>query len=179
MNPKQFFTTILIIATVFFSGFSGKSQNNQDTISIVKGKFGYTYQQGNKIMNLKQLMYLTYPSNKEAFRLMRKSNNLRNASTVFGFAGGGCLGFALGYALARSLSYNSITMYYNPINRPLFFSFLGAGVGLIGIGIGFEIVAKSNLKEAIDVYNHDIKQKNSANLDLGLTSNGMMMKLNF
>jgi Na+/H+ antiporter NhaC len=57
--------------------------------------------------------------------------------------------------------------------------FLGAGVALIAIGIGFEVRANNRAKEGVAVYNNSIKQKSNANLDLGFSPNGVILKLSF
>jgi len=64
-------------------------------------------------------------------------------------------------------------------NGILFCSMLGAGAVFIGIGIGFEVGANNKAKEAITVFNNAIRQSNNANLDLGFSPGGVMLRLSF
>ena len=173
MHTKHYFTTILIFATILLFCFSTHAQNNSDidTIRIVKKGLGYVYYKDNEMLNFKQLLSIT-SSNLEAFRLIEKSNSVRNVGYVFAIAGGGCVGYSLGYALGNA-------MFGNTMNKGLFFSTLGAGVALIGIGIGFEVSANNKAKAGIDLFNNAIKQSSNTNLDLGFSSGGVMLRMNF
>ena len=111
-------------------------------------------------------------SNPEAFRLLEKSNSMRNAGYVFAVAGGGCVGYSLGYALG-------LAMFGNTMNQPLFFSMLGAGAIFIGVGIGFEVGANNKAKEGITVFNNAIKQSKNTSIDLGFSPKGVMLRLEF
>jgi len=55
---------------------------------------------------------------------------------------------------------------------------LGAGAVFTGISIGFEVGANNKAKEAITVFNNAIRQSNNANLDLGFSPGGVMLRLN-
>jgi hypothetical protein len=171
MNTKHYLTTILILPTIFLFCFSSHAQNSSDTIRIEKKGLGYVYYKDDVMVNYKQALQLT-ASNVDAFRLLEKSNSLRNAGYVFATAGGGCVGYSLGYVLGT-------VMVGNTINQPLFFSMLGAGAVFIGIGIGFEVGANNKAKEGITVFNNAIKQSNNANLGLGFSPNGVNLRLNF
>jgi hypothetical protein len=107
---------------------------------------------------------------KIALKLMEKSKNRRVTGYCFAFAGGACIGYSLGYLLGRGLG-GSI------INPEEFMPLLGAGLGLVAVGICFEIGANSKAKKAIAVYNNSKKQNTT--LNLGLCTNGMMVRFNF
>ena len=171
MNKKHYLSAIFIFAIFVLTTISAKSQNNSDTIRMEKKGLGYVYYKDEALLNFKQAMQLTH-STPEAYRLMEKSNNMRVASYIFGFAGGLSLGFSLGHALGS-------LMVGNPINETLFYPMLGGGAALIGIGFGLEVGANKKTKKAIAVYNNSIKQKNTQTLDLGISANGIMLKLNF
>jgi len=171
MNTKHYFTTILFFMVIFLFTYSVKSQNGSDTIRIVKKGLGYVYYKDNAMLNFKQVMTLT-KSNTKAFRLMEKSNNMRVGSYIFGIAGGGCLGYSLGYVLGAA-------MFGNTINKPVFFSLLGVGAVFIGVGIGFEVGANNKAKEGVTIFNNSIKQSSNTNLDLGFSPAGVMLRLNF
>jgi len=171
MSTKYYFTTILIFATLFLSYLSGNAQNGSDTIRVVKKGLGYAYYKDNEMLNYTQLTHLT-SSNSETATLLRASKNMQVGAYIFGCFGGGFMGYSLGYALGTAMSGNTL-------NKTLFFSMLGAGAVFIGIGIGFEVGANNKAKAGIDLFNNAIKQSNSANLDLGFSLNGVVLKLNF
>ena len=171
MNTKHYLTAIFIFAFIFLSSFNANSQSSSDTIKIVKSGLGNTYYHNGNILNFKQLTS-TLHANKEAYGFLEKASSMRVGSYIFGCLGGGFLGFSLGHALGRA-------MVGAPINKTLFFSMLGAGVGFTGIGIAFDVGANKKIKEGVTVYNNALKQKNNANLDLGFSPNGVIMRLNF
>jgi hypothetical protein len=171
MNPKPHCSAILFFATILLSCFSLHAQSSADLIGMEKRGTGYIYYQGNKALSFKQVMQLT-ASHPEASTLMAQANNIRGSAQIFGIVGGGCIGFSLGYLLANAVTGKAI-------NKPVLFISLGAGAVFSGIGIGCDVRANNKTKEAIDVYNQHIKQKNKTNLDLGLSANGAMIRLNF
>ena len=171
MNIKPYQTTILIFAAVFLFCFSSNAQNSSDTIRIVKKGLGYVFYKDDVVVNYKQALQLT-ASNVEAFRLLEKSNSMRNAGYIFAAVGGGCVGYSLGYALG-------LAMFGNTMNKPLFFTMLGTGAVLIGVGVGFEVGANNKAKKAIDIFNNAIKQSSNANLDLGFSPGGVILRLSF
>jgi hypothetical protein len=61
----------------------------------------------------------------------------------------------------------------------LHYSMLIAGTGLIGISIGFEIVANIKLEAAVELYNKSQRENNNANLNIGFSPNGVNLRLNF
>ena len=167
MNTKHYFTAILIFAAIVLSGFSVQAQNDADTIRID----GRRYYQKNIKLNIAQLVNIS-TVDKTAFRFIQKAQYQNFAACCFGIVGGGCLGFSLGYALGAA-------MFGNPMNKPLFFSLLGAGAVLTGIGIAFDVGANNKVKEGISIYNQFIKQRNSTNINLGFSTNGASLQLNF
>ena len=166
MNPKQNLTAILFLVVIFLLNFSVKSQSTSDTISMVKKGGGHSYYMNNETLSKAQLMRLLN-EDKTAIKLMEMSNNRRVVGYCFAFAGGFCLGYSLGYLIMGS----------SP-NIGVLVSLLGAGACLVTVGICFEVGAKNKAKEAIAVYNNS-KRKNNTTLNLGLCSNGMVVKLNF
>jgi len=171
MHTKHYLTTILIILASCLSSFSVHAQNSSDTIRIIKTGLNYSYYKENTKLSFNQVMQLT-KSNIKAYKLIEQSNNMRVGSYIFAIAGGGCLGYSLGYALGAA-------MFGNTINRPVFFSLLGVGAVFIGVGIGFEVGANNKAREGVAIFNNDIKQKHNANFDLGFSPGGVMLRLNF
>jgi hypothetical protein len=171
MNTKHPLSVILIFTAIFLYCFSVQAQSSSDTIRLEKKGLGYIYYKGNTVLNFKQVMYLS-SDNGRAYYILEKSRDMRNASYFFGIVGGGCLGFSLGYALAGAI-------LANPIKMPLFISLMGSGVLFIGIGFAFEIGANNKAKEGIAVYNLSIKQKDNTSFNFGISTNGVMLRLNF
>jgi len=170
MNPKQNLTAILFLAAFFLLNFSVKSQSASDTIRMVKKGGDYSYSMNNETLSKVQLMRLLNEE-KTAVNLMEKSNNRRVACYCFAFTGGACIGYALGSIIGGGL------VGGNP-NTKIILPLIGVGVGLVAVGIVFEIDANNKAKEAIDVYNKSKKQ-NNASINLGLSANGMVVRLSF
>jgi len=171
MNTKHHLTTILIFVAIFLSDFSGNAQHSSDTIRMVKKTNGYFYYVKNVALSKWEVMQLLN-KNDNAYKLMVKSDNLRNASRVFGVVGSIGVGVSLGYALGSAIS-------SNPLETKVFIPCLLAGAALMGFGIAFEIGANNKAKEGVAIYNNAIKQKSVTNLDVGFSINGMSLRLNF
>ena len=171
MNSKHNLSAFLIIAFILLSSFASHAQNSSDTIRMEKRGLGYVCYKDNEMLNFTQLVHLT-SSNSETAKLLRASKNMQVGAYVFGCFGGGFMGYSLGYALGTAMNGNTL-------NKTLFFSMLGAGAVFAGIGIGFEVGANNKVKEGVEIYNKSIKQKNNTSLDLGFSSNGMGLRLNF
>ena len=158
MNPKSYFTAILIFVALFLSALSVKAQSSSDTLRIEKRGTSYVYYSGNTKLNFNQAMQLM-SSHPDAYTLMEKANNKRAGTQIFGTVGGLCLGGAMGYAMGAAIVGNRIKM-------PIFLSVAGAGAILATIGIVCEVEANKKTKEGIAVYNQSIKQKNNLRVDL-------------
>jgi len=171
MNTKHYLTAILIFTTFLLSCFSAKSQNISETITIARKGIGYAYYQNGKVLNFSQLLSLT-KENTEAYNFLIKADNWKITGLFFGVIGGGCLGYSLGYALGAAMAGNSINM---KILLPVSL----VGTGLTFCSFIFEIVSKDNIRKGVDIYNNSIKQKNNPNIDIGISTNGMMFRLNF
>ena len=171
MTLKHILPTILLFAVISLSCFSSCAQDGSDTIRMEKRGLGYVCYKNNEILNFTQLTHLTN-SNPETTKLLRASKNMQVGAYIFGCLGSGFMGYSLGYALGTAMGGNTL-------NKTLFFSMLGAGAVFVGIGIGFEVGANKKVKQGVDIYNNAIKQKSSTNLDLGFSTNGVSLRLNF
>jgi len=111
MNVRHYLTAILIFSVIFLSVFSvhAQNQNSSDEIRIVSSGIGYAFYQNNKKLSMGQLANVTQ-ENAEAHRYIIKAVNRDFASVVFGVAGGGCVGFSLGYALGAAIRGNPLNM---------------------------------------------------------------------
>jgi len=171
MNTKHNLSAFLIIAFILLSSFASHAQNSSDTIRMEKRGLGYVCYKDNEMLNFTQLVHLT-SSNSETAKLLRASKNMQVGAYIFGCLGSGFMGYSLGYALGTAMGGNTL-------NKTLFFSMLGTGAVCVGIGIGFEVGANKKVKQGVDIYNNAIKQKSSTNLDLGFSTNGVSLRLNF
>jgi hypothetical protein len=151
---------------------NAKSQNDSEAITMerIGIGIGFDFYQNGKTLTFKQLLSLT-KDNAEAYKYIIRADNLNVSSVFFGTLGGIGMGLSLGYALGSFISGKSVDM-------KIFLPTLLAGSGLTICAITFDILSKNNFRKGIDIYNHSIKQNNS-NIDFGLSTNGMMFKLNF
>jgi len=182
MNLKYHVTALLLFTTLILSSFSLKAQNDSDTICMRRnvGEFRYFIYKNDEPITFKQAMRET-ASNNEAYRLMRTSKHLKVIGNTLEVSGALCLGFAIGYALVDSFTPKPKDKYGQERDRntEIYAPLCVTGVMFIGIGICFEVGANKKTKKAIAVYNNSIKQKNTQALDLGISANGIMLKLNF
>ena len=170
MNPNPNLTAILFFVAIFLLIYSGKSQSSSDSI-IIKKKWGASYYYKNDAELEKWEVMLLLNENETAAKLMKNSYNLRNAAYLLAVPGGACVGFAIGYMIAQSVK-------HEPVVGATMMGPLLAGAGALVIGIIFEVVANDKARQAITVYNTS-KRQNNTTLDLGLCSNGMVVRLNF
>jgi len=171
MNLKRNLSTFFIFVAIFISTLLVNAQNSADTIEMRYSGFGKAYYKDNIKLSLSEMTQLTQ-SIPKAYKLINQAHAMRVGSYFFSIPGGAALGFALGHGLGRS-------MVGAPINKPLFFSMLGAGAVFLGIGIGFEVGANNKLREGVAIFNNNVKQSKNANLNIDLLHTGMTLKLNF
>jgi hypothetical protein len=171
MNTKPHLTTIAIIAILFLFCFSVHAQSSADTIRIEKKGLGYVYYKGSEMLNYEQVLQLNalYP---EALKLIEKSTTMRTTSYVFGIIGGAVIGGSIGYVLG-------VGKLGVMFNMPSFLTLLGTGVVFAGIGVGCEISANNKAKQGVKALNHAIRQKNNTSINLSLSANGALLRLNF
>ena len=170
MNTKHLLTAILFFAAIFLLNYSGQSQSSSDSI-IIKKKWGAScYYKNNVELNKWEAMQLL-SENETAAKLLKNSNNFRHASYLFAIPGSVCVGYVIGYVIAKSASHQPILS--TKITTPLI-----VGASALIIGVAFEVVANDKARQAIYVYNNS-KRQNNTTLNLGLCTNGMMIRFNF
>ena len=174
MNAKHYLTLIIIL----LSGFSIHAQSSSDTISMKKNGLGFYYYKNNEPITFKQVMNET-AFNNEAYRLMTKSKNLRFVGHIFEASGAFVTGFAVGYFLGEKML-GKTDVRGNPVIRTeIIYPLLAGGAFLIVVGLSFEGFAGSYAEKGIAVYNRSVKQKHPQTRDLGISANGIMLRLNF
>ena len=110
--------------------------------------------------------------NPVAHKLMKDAYTLHVFSICVSSVGGFLLGYSAGYAIRCAVKKNQVDM-------KIFIPILGVGIGVTGIGIGFELWANGKTNKGILIFNNSVKQKNNSNLNLGFSPNGMALRLNF
>jgi len=136
MNIKHFLIKTVFFTTIFLSVFYVKSQNSSEAITVVRKGLGYAYYQNDKMLNINQIANITR-ENADVHKYLVKSDVWWITGICFGIAGGGCIGYSLGYALGCTIAGNSIEM------KKVLPSFL-VGAGLSCCSIIFEVVSKDN-----------------------------------
>lgn len=102
------------------------------------GFLGTTYTQNGKSIDRSDMMS-KLEQEPEAAKELSGHGALRLTSILFGVAGGGCVGYPMGKALAGSKDPPWIAA--------------GVGVGLIAVAIPFAIVAENKVENAVDAHN--------------------------
>jgi len=135
-------------------------QNNADSIKLVKFNKGFRYQQAESVLNSSDLKYVL-STNKVSLKYLRQSMILDGFANSFIYTGGFCIGYPLGYAIAKG-----------QMNWSLFA--MGCGFGILGIPI--LIASDHKFKIAINAYNGFVKPKPASNqmhVNLSCTQNGV------
>jgi hypothetical protein len=130
----------LVILFAFACSSSLFSQNiiSKDTITVTGSAMGgMHFYQHSRMLNIDTLTQILKP-NAEAYSFLKKAKTNNVFADIFSYAGGFAIGFALGSALGGK-----------SINAGV----LGAGAGLIGIAVLFNIGTKKNIRKAINIYN--------------------------
>jgi hypothetical protein len=156
---KLFFIGIFLLTVFTVCG-----QIKSDTIEIKKS-FGTVFRQNGKNLTPKQLMAIT-SSNPEAYKEMKIAKSNYDFGSVIGFAGGFMVGWPVGTALAGGDANWTLA---------------GIGAGLICISIPFSTAYTKHTKNAVEIYNNQLRQTgfNQVDFKVGLTCNGIGIKVNF
>jgi hypothetical protein len=143
------------------------SQTKNDTITTTKISGGYKFELNNKVLTVPEMMNLIQ-TNPDALQYMQKAKSSGGVANVLAFAGGACIGWPVGRALAGG-EFN--------------WTMIGIGCGLVAVAIPIVNSANKNAKIAVDVYNQGIRKtsqnKNPIELKLGLNQNGVGLTMNF
>jgi hypothetical protein len=156
---KSFIVGLLLVITYSLNG-----QDISDTIEVKKA-FGVVFLQKGQKLTPGKLLEIS-SSNPESYKEMKIAKGNYDAGTLFGFAGGFMVGWPLGTAIAGG--------------EPNW-TLAAIGAGLIVISIPFSTSYSKHARKAVEIYNNGLKQTglNSMEFRLGLTSNGIGLKINF
>lgn len=152
---------LIVILAVLFAGFSVVGQSPADTI-YRQGRF---FVQNDKEVTRKQMVEVM-KVNPEACKQMQYARSNYFASNIFGFIGGGFIGWPLG-TLAGD-GYPNWTL-------------VGIGAGFVALSVPFAVSYSKQSKNAIRIYNNGLTQTGlrKINMDVGLANNGIGMKMKF
>lgn len=157
---------LISICAILMSTQFTKAQVSKDTIQIKKSTFGTIYLKDKQVLDDKKLFDIisqnpeTLPEIKLA-----KTNNI--FAVIFGGAGGFIFGYQLGTQYQRSTPN---------------WGALSAATALIGIAIPLEIARVKHTKRAVSIYNEGNftkSGKNKLEYHLGISNNGMCLKVSF
>lgn len=140
------------------------SQNSTDSINKVLLKDGVRYEQAGKLLNSYDFKKI-FSTNKTSLKYFRNAQTLGGFANVFGYAGGFCIGYPVGYALAGG---------------QMNWSVFATGCGFILLAIPISVAGNNKLKMAIDTYNGNLKPETGSNqldVKLGFTQNGIGLTL--
>ncbi len=140
------------------------AQQKGTPIDIEKGFEASFYQNGARL-NMAKLSQIMQ-DNTEAMTSLGKAKTNKAFATVFGFAGGFCVGWPLGTALGGG----------DPE-----WAMLGIGAGLIVISIPLTIAYSNHATNAVNLYNESIgaPAKQNVSMQFGMTPNGLGLTMRF
>ena len=153
--------TLLTVACSFTYG-----QTSTDSISMKKVFGGYQFYQGDKRLNMNQLVKAMKP-NEKAYKEIKSAQSTYTLSTIVGFAGGFMVGWPIGTAIGGG--------------EPNW-TMAGIGAGLIVVSIPITQSFNKKAKQAVETYNGGLQTSSfwdKNELKLSLTGNGIGLTLNF
>lgn len=140
---------------------------NAQKIEMEKVFGGYKFTQYGKKMTMSDLAR-TMESNQQAYAFIKKAQTNNTFATIFGFAGGGLVGYQIGTALGGGEPNWAIA---------------GVGAGLIVAGIPFTSGANKNARKALETYNEGLVNRDGTtfihSVNFAFTGNGFSLALQF
>ena len=155
---------ILTLITVSLTFAFGQSET--DSISMKKVFGGYQFYQGEKRLNVKQLVNTMKP-NEEAYSQMKSAKSSYTTASVISFAGGFMVGWPVGTAIGGG--------------EPNW-TLAGIGAGLLVVSIPISQKFNKQAKQAVDTYNLGLQTTSfwdKSELRLSMTGNGLGLTLKF
>jgi len=155
----------LLISTIALLIFiTAQSQNSTDSITIVRNN-GVIFMQNSIVLTPKRLTGVL-KSNTAAYSELRAARNNAFASSLFGYAGGFCIGYPIGAALSGM--------------EPQW-TLAAVGVGLIAFSIPLHAAFVRRTENAVNIYNTGLKKTGCLQKEMHLTatSNGFGLIMRF
>jgi hypothetical protein len=158
---------IVIILTLLTVSLSfAFAQTEIDSISMKKAFGGYQFYQGEKRLNVKQLVNTMKP-NEQAYSQMKTAQSSYTIASIVGFAGGFMVGWPVGTAIGGG----------DPN-----WAMAGIGAGLIVVTIPISQKFNKQAKQAVDTYNLGLQETSfwdKRELRFSMTGNGLGLTLRF
>lgn len=161
MKKIAIILTLLAVSMSFTFG-----QTVSDSVSMKKVFGGYQFYQGEKRLNMNQLVNMMKPNN-QAYQQIKSAQSTYTLSTIIGGVGGFMVGWPIGTALGGG----------DPN-----WTMAGIGAGLIVVSIPISQSFNKKAKQAVETYNSGLQTSSfwdKNELKLSLTGNGLGLTLNF
>jgi len=158
--------TISLITILLIISVSAFAQDSTKIISATKVSGGYRFEQNGKPLTLKS-METIMKDDAKAFDYLEKAKTSSTIANILGYTGGFLIGYPLGTAIGGG--------------KPVW-ALAGIGCGLVAIAIPLGSQAGRNFKTAVDIYNsnqRNLSFNRKCDLQLGITGNGLSLKLRF
>ena len=155
---------IITLLTVAYSFTYG--QVSTDSITMKKVTGGYQFYQGDKILNMSQLVN-TMKLNEEAYKQIKSAQSTYTLVSIIGGVGGFMIGWPIGTALAGG--------------EPNW-TMAGIGAGLVVVSIPISQGFNKKAKQAVDTFNGGLKTSSiwdKSELKLSMTGNGIGLTFRF
>jgi hypothetical protein len=155
---------IFSLLTVTFAYTFG--QTSTDSISMKKVFGGYQFYQGEKRLNMNELVKVMKP-NEQAYKKIKSAQSTNTFSSFFGLVGGFMVGWPLGTAIGGG--------------EPNW-KMAGIGAGIIVISIPISQRFNKKVKQAVDIYNVELKTSSfwdKSELKFSMNRNGLELTLRF
>lgn len=153
--------TLLTVSLAFTFG-----QTVTDSISMKKVLGGYLFYQGEKRLNMNQLVNAVKP-NEQAYKQIKSAQSTYTLATIIGFAGGFMVGWPIGTSIGGG--------------EPNW-TMAGIGAGLMVVSIPISQNFNKQAKQAVDTYNGGLQTSsfwNKSELRFSMTGNGIGLTLRF
>ncbi len=153
--------TLLMVGLTFTFG-----QTVTDSISMKKAFGGYKFYQGEKRLNMNQLVNAIKP-NEQAYNQIKTAQSSYALASIIGFAGGFMVGWPIGTAIGGG--------------EPNWIM-AGIGAGLIVVSIPISQKFNRQAKQAVDTYNGGLQTSSfwdKRELRFSMTGNGIGFTLRF
>jgi|SRR3989339_464448 len=153
--------TLLTVSLTFTFG-----QTVTDSISVKNVFGGYQFYQGEKRLNMHQLVNAMKP-NEQAYNQIKTAKSTYALASIVGFAGGFMVGWTIGTAIGGG--------------EPNW-SMAGIGAGLIVVSIPISQKFNKQAKQAVDTYNSGLQTSSfwdKSELRFSMTGNGVGLTLRF
>ena len=153
--------TLLTVSLTFTFG-----QTVTDSISMKKVFGGYLFYQGEKRLNMNQLVNAVKP-NEQAYKQIKSAQSTNTFASIIGFTGGFMVGWPIGTSIGGG--------------EPNW-TMAGIGAGLIVVSIPISQKFNKQAKQAVDTYNGGLQTSsfwNKSELRFSMTGNGVGLTLRF